>query len=160
MERRYFAICRKSGHEVDRHYFALGAKKKDLAFQNALTGVENLWKVQFPGCTIRLKFRMVGGPGRAPSASDIKAHLPTEDLFFSRDTMRFFGQRMRDFRTSWAIAPCPEYPQGIVYLWARSHGTHTTERYAVPHFGGAGKYRPARLFIDLEGAKEGYNAKA
>ena len=38
---------------------------------------------------------------RKPTPSEIKANGVLGERFFSRGTMRFFGQRMSDFKTEW-----------------------------------------------------------
>ena len=49
---------------------------------------------------------------RVPTISEIKAKtLKTNPYFFSRDTMRFFGQRMSSFRVR-------RSPKGNIFIYA------------------------------------------
>lgn len=156
MQRAYYLNCKRKGLTLDTYHFAEGAKPGELVFDNSLRATENAWKVQYPGCWIALKYRMSGSPGRALSPARIRDTLEPGNHFFSRDTLRFFGQNMGSFRVRWYIKPCAEYSRGIAYLWAPSWGG-ITARYVVPYFGGYGTYKPTRLYMELEDAKRAYN---
>ena len=157
MQRSYFLECKRKGLTIDDYHFSAGAKPGELVFDNTMRATENAWKVQYPGSWSILKYRIAGSPGRALSPARIRDTLDVGNHFFSRDTMRFFGQNMRSFRSSWAVSPCAEFPRGVVYLCAKSWGG-TTERFVVPYFGGYGTYKPTMLFLELDEAKRAYNA--
>jgi hypothetical protein len=64
-----------------------------------------------------------------PTVYDIKQSLALGPHFFSRDTLRFFGQTMSSFKTDWH-----NKDQGIVRIYApmRDHTGQrmgTTERF-------------------------------
>jgi hypothetical protein len=64
-----------------------------------------------------------------PTVYDIKQSLALGPHFFSRDTLRFFGQTMSSFKTDWH-----NKDQGIVRIYApmRDHKGQrmgTTERF-------------------------------
>tara|TARA_R100000951_G_scaffold72918_1_gene61384 strand:+ start:45 stop:278 length:234 start_codon:yes stop_codon:yes gene_type:complete len=64
-----------------------------------------------------------------PTVYDIKQSLALGPHFFSRDTLRFFGQTMSSFKTDWH-----NKDQGIVRVYApmRDHAGQrmgTTERF-------------------------------
>jgi hypothetical protein len=53
---------------------------------------------------------------RKPTPTQIKESGVLGEYFFSRDTLRFFGQTMRSFRTQWL-----DRDNGVVCLMAPSY---------------------------------------
>ena len=51
--------------------------------------------------------------------------METAPYFFSRDSMRFFRQTLRDFHVN-------KLPDGKYLIWARSHGGNVTQRIFDP----------------------------
>ena len=57
---------------------------------------------------------------------DIKYRtMETAPYFFSRDSMRFFRQTLRDFHVN-------KLPDGKYLIWARSYGGNVTQRIFNP----------------------------
>ena len=66
---------------------------------------------------------------KLPTIYQIKrATLTTNPYYFTRDTMRSFGQTLKDFRVSWA-----NKEKGIVCLWAKTkcNGAYSERWYII-----------------------------
>lgn len=65
---------------------------------------------------------------KLPTIYQIKrATLANSPHYFTRDTMRYFGQTLKGFKVEWA-----NKEKGIVYLWAkRPSTTNRSERWYI-----------------------------
>ena len=94
---------------------------------------------------------------KTPTIYDVKRDTEAEaEYFFSKATLRFFGQTMKSFHVNKTTNP------RIFYIWARGRLagfkadlTHITERYYVP-----GKvFGRGRLFMDYDEAETAARAE-